>query len=66
MKRLIGFKQIILKPNESKEVSFEITPSELEIYNQKMKKIVEPGQFKVYIGTNSEEVKMAEFSVNEN
>jgi len=63
VKRLIGFKQIILNPNETKEVSFEITPSALEIYTQKLKRVVESGQFKVYIGTNSEDVKMAEFSV---
>ena len=63
VKRLIGFKQIILEPNETKDVSFEITPSALEIYTQKLKKVVEPGQFKVYMGTNSENVKMEEFTV---
>ena len=65
VKRLIGFKQITLKPGETKEISFDITPSDLKIYNQKMEKVVEPGQFKVYIGTNSEEVQTAEFSVSE-
>ena len=65
VKKLIGFKQIILNPNETKEVSFEITPSALEIYTQKLKRVVEPGQFKVYIGTNSENVKMEEFTVSD-
>ncbi len=63
VKRLIAFKQVILAPGEKQKIEFTITPSMLEIYNQDMKKVVEPGQFKLYIGTNSQEVKEAEFNV---
>ncbi len=66
IKKLIGFKQIILNPGETEKVSFNIKPSDLEMYNQAMEKVVEPGKFEVYIGTNSEDVKTAGFTVSEN
>ena len=65
VKRLIDYKQIELKPEETQTVSFNITPDKLEIYNEEMKKVVEPGKFKIYIGTNSQEVKEAGFTVVE-
>ena len=33
--------------------------------NENMKKVVEPGRFKIYIGTNSQEVKEVGFTVVE-
>ena len=63
VKRLIGFQQIVLNPEETKCVSFEIKPTDLVIFNEDMKKVIEPGKFKVYIGTNSRDVKSKEFSV---
>jgi len=66
IKKLIGFKQISLNPGETEKVSFNIKPSDLEMYNQAMEKVVEPGKFEVYIGTNSEDVKTAGFTVSEN
>jgi beta-glucosidase len=65
VKRLIDFKQIELNPGETGTVSFEISPDKLKIYNEYMKKIVEPGEFKVYIGTDSQDVKEAKFEVAE-
>ena len=63
VKRLIDFKQIELNSKETKTISFNITPDKLAIYNQEMKKVVEPGRFKVYIGTNSQDVNEAQFTV---
>lgn len=63
VKELKGFEKINLKPGETKEVSFTIDREDLEFYGLDMNWIVEPGKFKVFIGTNSEEVKEASFDL---
>ncbi len=63
VKELKDFTKIFLKAGESKKVGFTITPEKLKFYNINMKFVVEPGDFKVFVGTNSEDVKEASFSV---
>jgi beta-glucosidase len=60
---LKDFKKIHLKPNESKTVKFTITNDELKFYNQNMEWVAEPGEFKVFIGTNSRDLKEASFQL---
>lgn len=54
VKELKAFKKIYLKPHEEKKIKFEIKKDMLKFYNEDLDYIVEAGQFKVYIGTNSE------------
>jgi beta-glucosidase len=63
VKELKGFQKVFLKKGESKEVSFAITANELKFFNNDLKEVVEPGDFKVFIGTNSNDVKEASFQV---
>ena len=63
VKELKGFQKVFLKKGESKEVSFAITANELKFFNNDLKELVEPGDFKVFIGTNSNDVKEASFKV---
>ena len=63
VKELKGFQKIFLKKGESKKVSFTIDVDKLKFYNNELKYIYEPGDFKLYIGTNSQEVKEAAFSL---
>lgn len=63
IKELKGFKKIILKPGEMQEVEFLITYDKLAFWNSEMKFVAEPGAFKVYIGTNSEDVREANFEL---
>ncbi len=65
VKELKGFQQITLQPGESKKVSFIISADDLKFYNNDLKRVVEPGNFKVFIGTNSDEVKEADFKLAE-
>lgn len=51
--QLFGIKRVALKPNESQEISFEITPQMMELVTEKGDRIVESGAFKVYIGGSS-------------
>ena len=54
VKELKGFSKYSLKPNESKLVEFVLTNKELGFYNNNGEFVVEPGEFDVMIGTNSE------------
>ncbi len=65
VKELKDFQKISLKPGETKTVEFTITPEKLKFYDINMNYVVEPGDFKVVVGTNSEEVKEASFTVVE-
>lgn len=59
VKELKGFRQIFLKKGESKEVKFTITTEDLKFYNDELKHIWEPGDFTIFIGTSSVDVKSA-------
>lgn len=50
VKELKAFQRIFLKPGEKKLVEFNLSPDDLSFYNFKMKKVVEPGEFKVIVG----------------
>ncbi len=63
VKELKGFKRISLKVDEEKTVSFNITVDDLRFYTKNMKYEAEPGEFKVYIGNSSDNVKEAEFTL---
>ena len=53
MKELKGFELIELDPGETKAVTFKLTNKELGFFDNLGKWIVEPGEFKVYIGESS-------------
>lgn len=63
VKELKGFEKISLKPGESKEVSFKITAEDLKFYNSDLKFVAEPGDFKIFIGTNSRDTKESDFKL---
>lgn len=57
VKELKGFKKIMLKPGEKQDVIFDITTGDLKFYNSDLKYDWEPGEFMIYIGPNSRDVK---------
>ena len=63
VKELKGFERIFLKAGESRVVDFTITPDLLKYYNNQLEYVIEPGNFQVMIGTNSEDVQVADFVV---
>lgn len=56
VKELKGFRKIKLNVNETKTVEFDLTNNELGFYNNDGDFIVEPGEFEIMVGTNSENV----------
>jgi beta-glucosidase len=55
---LKGFQRINLTPGQSTEVTFAITPEMLTMLNQKMERVVEPGDFRIMIGASSRDIKL--------
>jgi beta-glucosidase len=53
VKELKAFKRVTLEPGESKEVILKLPYRSFGLWNKDMKFVVEPGAYKVYIGTNA-------------
>jgi beta-glucosidase len=65
VKELRGFRRISLRPSESKTVAFTLGSQELAFYGESGKRVVEPGEFRVFVGGSSERVQEARFDVVE-
>ncbi len=63
VKELKGFQKISLNPNESSVVEFTLTDAELGFYTDKGEYIVEPGEFEVMVGTNSQQGLVGKFTL---
>ncbi|WP_299517432.1 fibronectin type III-like domain-contianing protein [Mucilaginibacter sp.] len=63
VKELKGFQKIFLKKGESKVVTFNINVNDLKFYNADLKYTAEPGDFKIFIGTNSSDVIESKFKL---
>jgi len=58
VKELKGFRRITLKPGEEKPVEFKLKLEDLSFLNHEMKRVVEPGEFKVMVGSSSEDIRL--------
>ncbi|WP_321438572.1 beta-glucosidase BglX [uncultured Bacteroides sp.] len=65
VKELKRFTRVTLKPGETKNISFTLPVEELAFWNIDMKKVIEPGDFTLWVGTNSQEGISADFKVVE-
>jgi beta-glucosidase len=66
VKELKGFQRISLQPGEKKKVEFVLGREHLGFWNREMRYVVEPGEFRVMVGSNSVDVLEAKFEVNAN
>jgi beta-glucosidase len=57
-KNLRGFQRVSLKPGEIKTLMFNLAPADLSLWNRDMKFVVEPGMFRVMIGSSSEDIRL--------
>lgn len=55
---LRGFDRVHLLPDETKEIHFTLLPEDLEILDGHMEWIVEPGVFKIMIGSSSQNIHL--------
>jgi len=61
MKELKGFEKVLLKAGENKNITFTITPDMLAFHRLDMTYGTEPGDFRLFIGGNSRDVKETGF-----
>nr|WP_244543105.1 beta-glucosidase BglX [Cellulophaga fucicola] len=63
VKELKGFKMVELEPNTAKTITLKLTSKELGFFNNKGEFLLEPGDFKVFIGGSSYTALEADFTL---
>jgi beta-glucosidase len=63
VKDLKAFKRVSLAAGESKNVVFTLTPEAFQMWNDKMQRVVEPGEFDIMAGPDSASVKSVMLTV---
>lgn len=56
--QLKGFERIHLKAGESRKVRFKILPEHLSLFDAGMQKVIEPGAFRLMIGSSSRDIRL--------
>jgi beta-glucosidase len=65
VKELRDFQKIELEPGGTQSVSFAVTKEDLSFYNQELQKVTEPGEFRIFVGTNANETLQESFELVE-
>jgi beta-glucosidase len=58
VKELKDFQKVMLEPGETKTLTFIIDREKLSYYNDKFQWIVQPGEFKLMIGSASDDIRL--------
>lgn len=65
VRELCGFRQVELQPGQEQEVVFRLTTDDLAFCNAAGERIVEPGEFRLFTGPDSEHVQAVSFLLTE-
>lgn len=57
---LKAVQRVFLKSGESKKITIALGPEVFEMYNAKMEKVIEPGDFRIMIGSSSVDIRLRE------
>lgn len=57
VKRLVAFQRITLDPGQSQAVTIDIPLERLELVNLDMERVVEPGKFRLMVGSSSRDIR---------
>ncbi len=64
VKELKGYEKISIEPGEQKSVKFRLTHEDLSLFDRNMNFVVEPGTFRVMVGSSSNDIRLTgEFEV---
>jgi len=58
IKELKDFRKIMLQPGETKTITFTIDKEKLAFYNEQLERITQPGEFRVMIGSASDDIRL--------
>lgn len=56
--QLRGFERITLESGETKTIQFTLKPEDLELLDENMEWVVEPGMFEISVGASSEDIRL--------
>lgn len=65
VKELKGFQKVEIKKGETKTITFKLTVEDLKFYNYDLDFVAEPGDFEVFVGTNSDAPLKSQFKLVE-
>jgi beta-glucosidase len=64
VKQLCGFAKLALEPGETKTCTLKVSPDDLALYDKDLKRVVEPGLFRLMVGSSSDDIRLrGEFQV---
>lgn len=58
VRQLKGFERIALKAGEEKTLQFLLSKRDFSLLNRNMERVVEPGSFKILLGSSSEDIRL--------
>jgi len=58
VKELRGFRKVFLEPGQVQSCTFKLGPDDLALYDKDLRRVVEPGEFRVMVGASSEDIKL--------
>ena len=58
VQRLRGFRRVALSPGETAAVTIPIHARDLAFYDRSARRVVEPGEFEVMVGTSSADIRL--------
>jgi beta-glucosidase len=64
VKELVGFERVTLAPGETKQVDIAIEPRAFMLWNRAMERVIEPGEFTIMVGPNSEDLQSVTLMVS--
>jgi beta-glucosidase len=57
IKKLQGFKKVLVKAGETETVSINLNVGKWGLWDRRMRYVVEPGDFTVFVGSSSEDLR---------
>jgi beta-glucosidase len=61
IRELKGFRRIALGPGESQRVTFDVGFDQLSMLDAELRRVVEPGEFRIMIGSSSVDMRLRGF-----
>jgi beta-glucosidase len=59
LKELAAFERVTLAPGQKKHVTFTLRNDQLSFLDAHMKPVVEPGEFEVFVGSSSDDIRLS-------
>jgi beta-glucosidase len=58
--QLRGFQRVHLKPGERRRIELTLRRKDLALLNEKQQWVVEPGKFKIMVGSGSDDIRLTD------